>query len=150
MIMNQTAKKSIYFTIDFIEKTIAGTKASLKKAGKGSGAEYEELTAKLSAHPDFKLVVVEPKHKSNKAKTTYKGLDYTFMEAYISTLTNADAVLDDYKAVRNMARTCGTKAYPLTKKWFLTKFSTEEKPFDMDKARDAISNYRIDKATTAA
>lgn len=147
--MNQNAKKC-YFTIDFIEKTIAGTKASLKKAGKGSGAEYEELTAKMATHPDFKLVVVEPKHKSNKAKTTYKGLDYTFMEAYISTLKNAEAVLTDYNAVKEMARTCGTKAYPLTKKWFLTKFSTEEKPFDMDKARDAISNYRIDKAITPA
>ena len=147
--MNQNAKKC-YFTIDFLKKTIAGTKASLKKAGKGSGAEYEELTAKLAAHPDFELVVVEPKHKSNKAKTTYKGLDYTFMEAYISTLDNSEAVLADYKAVKNMARTCGTKAYPLTKKWFLNKFSTEEKPFDMDEAKDAISNYRIDKATNPA
>lgn len=149
MIMSQTVEKC-YFTIDFIKKTIAGTNASLKKAGKGSGAEYEELIAKLAAHPDFELVVVEPKHKSNKAKTTYKGLDYSFMEAYISTLDNADAVLDDYKAVKNMAKTCGTKAYPLTKKWFLNKFSNEEKPFDMDEAKDAISNYRIKTATAAA
>lgn len=147
--MSQTAEKC-YFTIDFIKKTIAGTKASLKKAGKGSGVEYEELIAKLAAHPDFELVVVEPKHKSNKTKTTYKGLDYTFMEAYISTLDNSEAVLADYKAVKKMAETCGTKAYPLTKKWFLNKFSTEEEPFDMDKVRDTISNYRIDKATTPA
>lgn len=149
MIMSQTAEKC-YFTIDFIEKTIAGTKASLKKAGKGSGAEYEELTAKLAAHPDFELVVVAPKHKSNKAKTTYKGLDYTFMEAYISTLDNSEAVLADYNAVKKMAETCGTKAYPLTKKWFLNKFSTEENPFDMDKAKNAISNYRIENAIAAA
>lgn len=147
--MSQTAKKC-YFTIDFIEKTIAGTKTTLNKAGKGFGAEYDELTAKLSAHPDFALVVVEPKHKSDKAKRTYKGLDYPFMEAYISTLTNAEAVLADYKAVKEMAEKCGTKAYPLTKKWFLEKFSTEIKPFDMNEARDAISNYRISAATTAA
>lgn len=149
MIMSQTAEKC-YFTIDFLKKTIAGTKTSLKKAGKGSGAEYEELITKLSAHPDFKLVVVEPKQKSNKAKTTYKGLDYTFMEAYIATLKNSEAVLADYNAVKKMAETCGTKAYPLTKKWFLNKFSTEENPFDMDKARDTISNHRIKTAIAPA
>ena len=35
----------------------------------------------------------------------------------------------------------------LTKKWFLDKFSTKEKPFKMDDAREKISNFRIAQAT---
>lgn len=41
-----SSKSAVRFTIDFFNKTITGTKASFDKAGKGFGAEYEELTAK--------------------------------------------------------------------------------------------------------
>ena len=49
-----------------------------------------------------------------------------------------------------MAKKCGTKAYPLTKKWFLGKFSNMEGGFDMDAARKDIANFRIEKATNEA
>lgn len=137
-----TSQSAVRFTIDFFAKTIIGTKASFDKAGKGFGAEYEELTAKMSAHPGFELVVKEQKHKTTKAKRTYEGLDFQFMEAYIETLDN-EAVKDEYKALRKLAKESGIKAYPLAKKWFLEKFSTTEAPFDMDKAKEAINQYRI-------
>lgn len=54
-----SSKSAVRFTIDFFNKTITGTKASFDKAGKGFGAEYEELTAKMAAHPDFELRVKE-------------------------------------------------------------------------------------------
>ena len=87
--MNTNKNMNARFTIDFITKTITGTKASFNKAGKGFGAEYEELAAKLAAHPDFTLIVKEQKHKSTKAKRTYEGLDFDFMEAYIEMQTEA-------------------------------------------------------------
>jgi len=144
--MINATNSTVRFTINFFEKQIIGTKASFNKAGKGSGAEYEELSAKMSAHPDFELVIKEQKHKTTKTKRTYDGLDFPFMEAYITTLDNAKEMMDEYKAVKKMAKDCGTKTYPLTKKWFLDKFSTEEAPFDMDEAKEAIAQYRINFA----
>ena len=141
---------AVRFSIDFFNKTITGTKASFHKASKGCGPEYEELTVKIAAHPDFTLEMKEPKHKTAKAKKTYVGLDFHFMEAYIGTLDNAKAVMTEYEAVKAMAVNCGTKPYPLAKKWFLGKFNTEEAPFDMDKAKEAIGQFRIDRAVSGA
>ena len=53
------------------------------------------------------------------AKKTYDGLDFKFMEDYIRTLANADAIMAKYKSVKKMAKDCDTKTYPMTKKWFL-------------------------------
>lgn len=150
--MNTTASamSAVRFSVDFFNKTITGTKASFRKASKGCGPEYDELTVKIAAHPDFTLEVKEPKHKTAKAKKTYVGLDFPFMEAYIKTLDNANAIMTEYKAVKAMAVKCGTKPYPLAKKWFLGKFNTEEAPFDMDKAKEAIGQFRIHSAVSGA
>lgn len=145
IIMNtttSTSKSAVRFTLNFFDKTITGTKASFNKANKGFGPEYEELTSKMAAHPDFKLVVKEQKTKTTKAKKTYEGMDYKFMEAYIATFEDASMV-KEYEAVKQMAEDCGTKAYPLTKKWFLGKFSDMEGGFDMEAAKKDISNFRI-------
>ena len=149
--MNTTTTSSnVRFTINFFEKTIIGTKASFNKAGKGCGPEYEELTAKMAAHPDFKLVVKEQKHKSNKAKRTYDGLNFDFMEAYIEMQPEAQKLKKEYEAVKEMAEIRCSSKYPLTKKWFLGKFGTEDQPFDMEQARKEIADYRIQQAELAA
>ena len=140
-----TTTSSVRFTLDFFKKTITGTKASFNKANKGFGPEYEELTSKMAAHPDFTLVVKEQKAKTTKAKRTYEGMDYKFMEDYIATFED-ETMVKAYKAVKQMAEDCGTKAYPLTKKWFLGKFSDMEGIFDMDAAKKDIADFRIAKA----
>ena len=148
--MNANENMNVRFTIDFINKTISGTQSSFNKAGKGFGDEYEELAAKMAAHPDFKLVVKEQKHKSTKAKRTYDGLDFDFMEAYIEMQTDAQKLKNEYESVKQMAVNCGSSKYPLTKKWFLGKFGTEDQPFDMEQARKDITDYRIQQAELAA
>ena len=148
--MNTNKNMNVYFTINFFDKQIIGTKSSFNKAGKGFGAEYEELAAKMAAHPDFKLVVKEQKHKSTKAKRTYDGLDFDFMEAYIEMQTDAQKLKNEYESVKQMAVNCGSSKYPLTKKWFLGKFGTEDQPFDMEQARKDITDYRIQQAELAA
>ena len=153
IIMNtttSTSKSAVRFTLNFFEKTITGTKASFNKANKGFGPEYEELTSKMAAHPDFTLEVKEQKHKTTKSKRTYDGLDFTFMEDFISTLTNAKEMMAEYKAVKKMADDCGTKAYPLTKKWFLGKFGTEDEGFDMAAAKERITTFRLAQAEMKA
>ena len=145
-----TKKTTVRFTINFFDQTIIGTKASFNKASKGSGAEYEELAAKMAAHPGFELVVKEQKHKSTRAKRTYDGLDFPFMEAYILTQSDSDTLMAEYHSVKAMAKSCGSNVYALTKKWFLETFATDEEPFDMAEAREAINAYRILKAVEKA
>ena len=140
-----SSKSAVRFTLNFFDKTITGTKASFNKANKGFGPEYEELTSKMAAHPDFTLVVKEQKTKTTKAKRTYEGMDYKFMEDYIATFEDA-SLMKKYEAVKKMADDCGTKAYPLTKKWFLGKFSDMEGGFNMDEAKKDIADFRIAKA----
>ena len=103
----------------------------------------------MAAHPDFTLVVKEQKTKTTKAKRTYEGMDYKFMEDYIATFEDA-SLMKKYEAVKKMADDCGTKAYPLTKKWFLGKFGTEDEGFDMAAAKERIYNFRIAQAEKMA
>ena len=144
-ITTSSTQTAVRFTLDFFKKTITGTKASFNKANKGFGPEYEELTAKMAAHPDFTLVVKEQKTKTTKAKRTYEGMDYKFMEDYIATFED-ETMVKAYNAVKKMAEDCGTKTYPLVKKWFLAKFSDMDGVFDMDAAKRDIADYRIAKA----
>lgn len=147
---NTTKKIIVRFTIDFIEQTITGTKASFNKAGKGYGPEYEELASKTAAHPEFELVIKEQKKHSTKAKRVYDGLDFPFMEDYISIKPNADILMKEYEAVKKAAEDASKKTYPLTKKWFLGTFGTKENPFDMEKAHKDISDFRITQAKQSA
>ena len=141
-----TTKSNVRFTINFFEQTITGTKASFNKAGKGFGPEYEELTSKMAAHPTFSLVVKEQKQKITKAKKTYEGLDFTFMENYIATLANAAEISKKYNEVKAMAKATKIAVYPFTKKWFLETF----KDFNMEEAKEAIYNHRIAMAEQMA
>lgn len=141
---------AVRFTINFIAKEITGTKASFDKASKGFGPVYEELAEKVAKHPDFKLVVKEQKKQSTKAKRTYNGMDFDFMKAYIETRVNAEQIMSEYEAVKKMAEDSGISVYPFTKKWFLSEFDPDKQGFDMDKANEEISNYRIAKAVLGA
>ena len=93
----------VRFTVNFITKEITGTKASFDKASKGFGPIYEELAEKVAKHPDFELVVKEQKKHTTKAKRTYNGMDFDFMEAYIETRVNAEQIMAEYEAVKKMA-----------------------------------------------
>lgn len=144
--MTTTTKTAVRFTINFMTRSIIGTKASFDKASKGSGPIYEELADKIARHPDFKLVIKEQKVKSVKAKTTYEGLNFAFMERYISIQNNGEQIMLKYKAVKKMAEDSNISVYPFTKKWFLGEFGTKENPFDMEKAKAAIAQSLIDAA----
>ena len=136
-------KHAVRFTVDFINQKIIGTKASFDKASKGFGPIYEELAEKVAKHPDFALIVKEQKKHTTKAKKTYYGMDFDFMEAYISTRKNAKQLMEEYEAVKKKAEDSKISVYPFTKKWFLGEFGTKENPFDMEKAKKEISDAKI-------
>ncbi len=135
-----------YFTVDFFTSTISGTKTAFNKASKGNGFAYEELTNLIARHPDFKLEVKEPKKHTTKAKRTYNGMDFEFMEAYIETRKNAKQIMAEYKAVKQMAKDSGISVYPFTKNWFLGEFDADKVGFDMDEAKKEIATFRMTKA----
>ena len=140
--MYNTEKMTARFTINFIDKTITGTKASFDKASKGYGPIYEELAAKMAAHSDFKPVIKEQKKHTAKAKETYYGLDDPFMKTYISIQETAEQDGAEYEAVKKAAEAAGRKVYPLAKKWFLNKYEG----FNMKDAKEAISKAIISGA----
>ena len=135
----ESKKNAARFVINFVDKTITGTKASFDKAGKGEGEIYTELATKMAAHPKFKLVVKEQKKRSTKAKQTYDGLNFDLMEKFIAIQSNADSLMRAYKGAKKMAKEIGSSAYPFTKKWFLGQF----KDFNVAEARKAISDHNI-------
>ena len=139
-----------FFTVNFFDNTISGTKASFNKASKGNGPAYEELTNLIARHPGFELVVKEPKKHTTKAKRTYNGMDFDFMEAYIETRVNAKQLMEEYEAVKKEAEDSKISVYPLTKKWFLGEFDPDKQGFDMEKAKKEISDYLIAKAVISA
>ena len=96
---NKTNEKT-YFTVDFFNNKIIGTKTSFNKASKGISPYYQQLTTLIKEHPTFTLEVKEPKKKSRKPKRTYEGLDFKFIEAYISIQKNSARLLMDYNAVK--------------------------------------------------
>lgn len=135
----ESKKNAARFVINFVDKTITGTKASFDKAGKGEGEIYTELATKMAAHPKFKLVVKEQKKRSTKAKQTYDGLNFDLMEKFIAIQSNADSLMRAYKGAKKMAKEIGSSVYPFTKKWFLGQF----KDFNVAEARKAISDHNI-------
>lgn len=126
------------FTIDFTAKQIIGTKTSLKKARCYGSAEYKELCKLVEAHPRFR--VVKRKIEKNNSKQTYKKLNFKFIENYISIQSNKDELLREYNEIKKFAVSVGMSVYPYTKSWFLKKFGTEDKPFNMDEAREEIKS----------
>lgn len=126
------------FTVDFVSKQIIGTKASLNKAKYRDNDEYKELCELVEAHPRFR--VVAKKVKQNKSKQTYKKLDFTFIEKYISIQTDAEKIMIEYTAVKSAAESMNRSVYPRVKRWFIERFSSTDEPFDMDKATRAIEN----------
>ena len=148
--MKTTNTNTARFTINFFEKTIIGTKASFSKASKGVGDAYDELAAKMAAHPDFRLVEKEQKHTIKRAKRTYEGMDFKFMEDYIRIQTKAAAIMAEYNSVKQCAKENKISVYPFVKKWFLGEFDPDGNGFDMEKARNEITEALMGAAVLNA
>lgn len=124
------------FTLNFVNKSIVGTKSAITRANKCLEPEYSELCALLEKHPGFKVEVKKIEQK--KDKKTYTGLTFDAMEAYIANLDDSEAKLVEFKTVKKVAEAKGAK-YPLTKKWFLKKYTKFNEVNAYDEAMKAVA-----------
>lgn len=131
-------KNPARFTVDFVSKKIVGTQASLNKAKYFGTPEYNELCELMEAHPRFR--VATKKVKQNNSKQTYKNLNFTFIEKYISIQPDAENIMREYENVKTSAESLGRSVYPRVKRWFIERFSTGDKPFDVEEATREIEN----------
>ena len=69
-------------TINFASKAIEMTKAESKAAGKFGSESYNELTSIMQQFPTFTIQVIA--RTSAKKSSEFKGLTYSYMEAYIT------------------------------------------------------------------
>jgi len=135
----------VRFAVDFANKQIIATEATLNKAKRFGCAEYNELCELMEAHPRFKVVAKTVRR--NKSKQTYKALTFTFIEKYISIQPDKEKIMREYRAIKISAKNLGRSVYPDTKRWFIDRFSSEGKPFDMDEATREIENAAAQTVT---
>lgn len=112
-------KYSKFFTLDFQEQTIIGSKSAIEKAGHIGSPQYKELCEVIQAHPTFK--VAEKVIKTQNDKATYHGLTFEIMQDYIKTQPGSEMNLAKFEVVKRIAK-AKNSLYPLTKKWFLSTF----------------------------
>lgn len=128
-------KRSL-FSVDVVAKTITASAATLNRAKNPNSKEYVELGLLLADHPGFKV-----KEKVSN-KTTYDGLTFKFMRAYILVQDDCDELMDEFEAVKLE----NNEKYPIVKKWFLDTFKNEDGKFSMAKAKREITNGKIEAA----
>ena len=107
------------FTLNFVNKSIVGTKSAIARANKCLEPEYSELCSLLEKHPTFNVEVKQIDKK--KDKKTYHGLSFQAMKDFIATQENSKLMLAKFEKVMEVAEAKGAK-YPLTKKWFLKNY----------------------------
>lgn len=132
------------FTLIFVEKKIVGTKASFDKASKGFGPIYEELAAKMAAHPDYTIEIVAP--KSNKERQVYKGMDIDFMHDYL--VATEDAFVTTFDKIVAFTRKNHDSVYPIVKKYFFEHFTkkidgVDTLNFKFDEAKKIVEAHRM-------
>lgn len=109
---------------NYEKQIIEMTKAEAKEAGKFNTEKYNELKQLRTDNPTFRIVTVN----TRKKKSTFKGLDYNYMERYIKAhddekktiMAEFDLMRGFVDGKRNEFVDCAT--YGEIKTWFLLKF----------------------------
>ena len=65
---------------------------------------------------------------------------YVYKYLFVSYLFEDDILSNTYESVKKLAKDQGLAVYPMTKEWFLARFSSEEEGFDMNAGREKITN----------
>lgn len=109
---------------NYEKMTIEMTKAEAKEAGKFNSEKYHELKQLRAENPTFRIVTIN----TRKKKSTFKGLDYNYMERYIKAHDDdKNTIMAEFNVMRgfvdgkkNEFVDCAT--YGEIKAWFLLKF----------------------------
>ena len=107
-------------------QVIEMTKKFAKAAARFGSEEYNQLQQARRDYPNFKVVTIS--RKAPTQKDSYKGLTYSYMEAYIKAHDDAQqSIMAEYEMLRGLsdeAKEALTEAcsYLQMKEWFLKKF----------------------------
>lgn len=137
------------FTLNFANKTIVGTQASFDKASKGFGPVYDELMKLVEKHPDFGFEVKEQKHKSQKPKRTYPGMNIEFIRDFIMAKEDANNLVS-FNMLMAYAEDTNSSKYPLAKKFLFDVYDTKKSPFNYEEAKELVKEFRFKKALAEA
>ena len=111
--------------------------------------EYNMLQRARQDYPTYTPVIKRIKRNPNKE--TYRGLTYAYMERYIESHANAEAIMEEYKELRLISEChCKARRYPKIKKWFLKTYP-EVELFGMENVDDtpATESHSKYEAVTA-
>ena len=100
-------------TINHRNASIEMSKATAKATSVYGSPEYNDLIAVRKEFPSYRLVI----KTANRTVNGFKGMNYAFMEEYISKHDNADARLSDFQKLRDSDLT-----YSEIKQWFLNTY----------------------------
>ena len=126
-------------------RTLEVTKKFASSAARFGSDEYKELKEAHSEFPTYKVVI---KTSNRKAKSSYKGLTYDFMEKYIKSHDNEqNEILAEFETLRGksesaIALNAQSLSYVEIKVWFLDKFPTFT---EFTQKREALLNKSEDK-----
>ena len=109
--------------VDFANKKILGTKASLERASKGTGEAYNQLTALMEKHPTF--AVEAQKLNVKKSKQTYKKMTFDFMRGHIENKDDSATKLAEMESIIAFAKENKKSPYPQVKHWFLENYKKD-------------------------
>jgi hypothetical protein len=94
--------------------------------------EYDMLQRARQDYPTYTPVIKRIKRNPNKE--TYKGLTYAYMERYIESHDNAEAMMAVYREKRLISECHGkARRYPAIKRWFLKQYPEVEQ-FGMEES----------------
>lgn len=116
--------------VSHADRTIVMDRTFAKFATNTASEEYAHLQQVRRDYPTY--TVVQRHIKKNAAKECYRGLTYTYMDAYIKSHGSADD-LRTYNEMMLISK-CHSTAfrYPTIKAWFLERFP-EVKAFGIQK-----------------
>lgn len=133
---NSAATTSTRFTLNFVAKTIVGTKASFDKASKGFGPVYEELAAMMAKHPTYGVEIKAPKQPA-KTKQTYKDMDIDFIKDFFAAI-GLITELNNLNKVLAFAEKDKMSKYPIAKRMLFDAVPE----FNYVSAKEEVAEYR--------
>ena len=123
-------------TLNYEAKAIEMTKTEAKEAGKPNTTTYNKLIELRTAFPTFEIII----KKTTRKKSTFKGLDYDYMERYM--VSKKSSLIEEFYTMRGYVD--GVKndfvesaSFVEIKTWFLLNFpEIEEYNSKVEKLRE--------------
>ena len=110
--------KKYNIKLDHTKRKIIIGKDFNRKQSDTESPEFKKLCEIVERFPKYRVIIKEI--KKNSHKESYKGLNYIYMERYIS-IKGTRSDRQEYDDMRLLSE-CHSKRFPVIKQWFLQKY----------------------------